>query len=208
MKTQETPFYDAPLGGPGLRGKLLGGLGRLTRKSLLPAFDSLLGHLAVHTRRLYEHDHHIAAVNQKADLVNDKAELINAKVDGVNDRFDEVMARVNGVNVKADGISAKADCLNEKLDQLNAKLDGVLRHFEAVRTRQAELTGEFEALVALHWDHVALARRLAQLEDRMSGAWDSALDDAGESIRFPGLERFSETGSTSEPPPETRSQAG
>ncbi|MFO0908405.1 MAG: hypothetical protein U0794_08600 [Isosphaeraceae bacterium] len=82
-----------------------------------------------------------------------------------------------------------------KADLINEKLDALVTQFDAIRRRHEELIEDFASIEALSWDRSALARRLAQLEDRLialspepEAAPDE--DDDWPSVRFPGLDRY------------------
>lgn len=129
---------------------------------------------------------------------------VHARADGHDDDLETLRRRVEHINAKADVLCAKIDRVSERLDRLSAA-------FEALSARQDGQAADLAAVVALNWDHVALANRLGQLEDRLCGQDEAAEGLA--SISFPGLERFQPDGRAAasglgdvEPPP--RTQAG
>jgi hypothetical protein len=116
-------------------------------------------------------------------------------------RLDDGDHARDALNLKLDQLNGKFDGLNLKLDQLNAKFDGLNLKFGALTGRQDALGEDVAAVVALNWDHTAIARRLGQLEDRFVALGEAADDSlAHPSIRFPGLEHY-------EPPAEGRTAA-
>ena len=65
---------------------------------------------------------------------------------------------------------------------LHQRIDAVEDSLRAVRERQDKLAAETHASVALGWDHVALARRLACLEDAVE-ALSKSIDPPAEESR-------------------------
>jgi hypothetical protein len=70
--------------------------------------------------------------------------------------------------------------------------DDLMGQFREITRRQDELDAKLQTLMALGWDHVAMARRLAALEDQiasLSGSTQTVSDegDPHPSILFPGL---------------------
>lgn len=162
-----------------MKGKGAVGLARrVLRRLLLPIFERQVEVLAAICRRLDEGD----AMN-KALLA----------------RTDRINAKTDGINSKVDAINRKTDVLNEKADTINARIDTRFEEIQAqlaaARAREDELREEIASLVALEWDRTAIARRLAQLEDRLlgSGVRDEGVEpdhDTGEELRFPGFDRY------------------
>jgi hypothetical protein len=141
-------FYNVPLEGKGVKGRVTTLARRLLRKLLLPIFRRQVESLAVVHRRLDGADRDLEVLDTRTALLNNKLDL-----------------------------------LNTKLDALNVKLDSLKGH-------QDEIRSEFDTVLALHWDHIAVARRLATLEDRLIGtpANEPSDSDEGPSIKFPGIE--------------------
>jgi hypothetical protein len=172
-------FYNVGLQGRGVKGRLLAPARRAVRQLLLPVFQREVEILADLCRRLDE------------GVINGAA--LRAELHATAERLTDESGKAGRLNVKLDQ-------LNVKLDELNTKFEGLLRHFEALRERQDGLSDDVAAVVALNWDHTALARRLAQLEDRLIGlAGPESPPMAGEgdsraSISFPGLERYDPAG--------------
>jgi hypothetical protein len=181
LAVRDLAFFEVAVPSRGVKGKVMSLARRALRRPLLPFFVRLAQILGDICRRLDDADLTFDALRTKADLANSKADLVNGKADRLGE--------------KADLVNGKADRLNHKLDQLNAKLDGVLLNFEALSQRQDELRQDVASVVALNWDHTAIARRLAQLEDRLIGLGAATVlpeSENGEppSIRFPGLEHY------------------
>jgi hypothetical protein len=83
--------------------------------------------------------------------------------------------------------------LIERLDGSETRVTGIQADIEALNRRQNELLERLETVQALGWDHVAMVRRLAVLEDHLAaltGQAPASVEDADSqaSIRFPGLE--------------------
>lgn len=169
------PTVDFPVPAGGLKAKALRPARIVLRKLLQPfiarqseVIDALTAEAragAVERDHLRQAD---AALHSKIDCVS-----------GTND-------------ARSDKLNDKLDRLNDKLDRINEKFEGLLKNFDALADRQSGIERDFAAVVALHWDHEAVARRLAQLEDRMIGLGDDRTepDSDAPSIRFPGLDHY------------------
>ena len=162
-------FYNTPIDQPGIAGFFITLPRRCARKLLLPFFARLVEILD--------------ALARHSDQSDQDRSVLRAEVH-----------RVDG---KAEAINRKFDLLNAKFDELNLKMETLRTEFGELKQREDALRDEFAAVVALNWDHVAVGRRLAQLEDRMLAdvATGPAPDQHGQaqldgSILFPGLERF------------------
>lgn len=85
---------------------------------------------------------------------------------------------------------------NAQLQHLNNRIDQLHARIETLAVRQDDVEKNTSVVKSLHWDHVALAHRLAQLEDRLLDAEELSDTDlasgslAAASFRFPGSERF------------------
>ena len=177
---QDLEFYNIPIGGRGLGDRLLAPFRRIARKLLLPFFKREVEIMAELARGIEEG----ARAHQSLGR-EEKSEDVGAS-------FWEYAHRVESLDNKSECLNVKFDQLNRKFDQLNTKMESLLAKFEELRGREDELRSEFAALVGMHWDHLALGRRLGQLEDRLIAGEASesspTLDDT--SILFPGLERL------------------
>jgi hypothetical protein len=200
---RDLEFYNIAVQGRGLAGRLVAPVRRALRRLLLPFFTRQVEILVDICRRLNEGEVRLTALRSNTEVAINKASLAHYKAEHIND--------------KAEHVNDKADRLNAKLDLLNEKFEGVLRNFEELQERQDALTGDIAAVVALHWDHTAITRRLAQLEDRLVGLGAAGPRpepdaDIPASIRFPGLDRFEPGARDLEdedgPEEEPQSQAG
>ena len=173
----ELHFYNVPLTGRSSTGS------RVVRRLALPFFTKLATILETIVDRLNTVDRRLDE-QSNADFGR-LLSVNNAKLDQLND--------------KLDCINQKFDKLNIKFDRLNNKFDEINGGFKALISRQDEVEEKSSAVLALHWDHVALSRRLAQLEDRLLDAAEDLASDidaedpqSGDSpsILFPGFERL------------------
>lgn len=101
--------------------------------------------------------------------------------------YDEGTAPAKGMRK---GVVLARRLVRRLLRPMLFRLDGELR---ALERRQDELERQVKAAMALGWDHVAMARRLAVLEDHVDelmsrGEPDAAADGARPSIRYHGPE--------------------
>ena len=172
-------FYNVPLTGRASAGS------RVVRRLALPFFTKLTTILETIVERLNAMDGKIEELSS-----GDLGMLLTANND-----------KLNKINHKLDRINQKFDMLNLKFDRLNNKFDEINGGFKALISRQGEVEEKAAAVTSLHWDHVAVSRRLAQLEDRLLDAaedlkLDTATDNGSEDTEvktlflFPGLDRF------------------
>jgi hypothetical protein len=87
--------------------------------------------------------------------------------------------------------------LRPMLFRLDAELKSLDRKYEQLDRRQEHLDRQLKAAIALGWDHVAMARRLAVLEDHVNELLSRSATSASvangdgasrPSIRYPGHE--------------------
>ena len=88
----------------------------------------------------------------------------------------------------SDLLTAEHRDLNARFESRVVQVTAIGRSVEGLYKDQAELNETFQALRDLHWDHVALARRLAAIEDILARA-DVSAEEPSEapSLPFPGL---------------------
>jgi hypothetical protein len=88
--------------------------------------------------------------------------------------------------------------LIHRLDAGEKSVQAVRDDVESLARRQDEVDERVETALAIGWDHVAMVRRLAVLEDQLATLTGQAAPSAVEgdpqpSILFPGLDTASET---------------
>ena len=84
--------------------------------------------------------------------------------------------------------------LFHRVDHLDHSLHALRHELNALAQRQDELSEQLKTTLAFGWDHVAMVRRLAVLEDLLAasssngtGALGGDESDSRSSILFPGL---------------------
>jgi len=104
------------------------------------------------------------------------------------------------MSARLDAGERNTKILSERLDALSNTLYSLCKdHLELAKKIESRLgphdsvEDKLSAFQALHWDHVALARRLAAIEDVLAAGGDSArstLEEGGARplLPFPGLE--------------------
>jgi chromosome segregation ATPase len=100
--------------------------------------------------------------------------------------------KCEGIRTHLEGLTAE---YRQSAGEFRARLAQVAPLFPAVSAigrRQDDLHERIQAVHALHWDHVALARRLAAIEDALAANGTPAPrrqdDEAQSLLPFPGLE--------------------
>ena len=156
---------------------------RLFRTVLRPSSARLAELLGALSGRLDEHEGRIARVDRNVAL---------AEARGV--------ARVEAVLRKADGLSGHIDGLDRDHRGLatefawrKSRVESIAEVMGKLSARMDDLDERIRRVEALHWDHVALARRLGVIEDLLaSGSGDARTAVEGGAARplipFPGLE--------------------
>lgn len=80
-----------------------------------------------------------------------------SKLDSIHAHLNAIETRQNEYLMHIRHLAERSEALSARLDVLEANLNG----------RLDDLAERSETAVALGWDHVALARRLAAIEDRL-----------------------------------------
>jgi hypothetical protein len=173
---QDLEFYNVPVGGGSLKLRLLAPFRRLARKLMLPFF-----------RREVEI---MREVLKRVDDGVHAHQTLRDQTDQVGGAFWQFASRVESIDKKSENLNRKFDQLNLKFDQLNLKMESMIGKFEELRSREDDLRSEFSALVGMHWDHLAMGRRLAQLEDELIAGERSESSGYEKPLPFPGLERL------------------
>jgi chromosome segregation ATPase len=168
-------------------------------RPLLVRLDTLLNSLAdrldVADGRLDSHDSRLDASEGRHDQHQDRLELAFDKIRYAETRFDQAEARLDALETHASIFRRQIDGTSVHLNGLTTEHHELRERFETHTLESRRIDGIEERLLAfeaLHWDHVALARRLAVLEDLLARG-DDVADDAGtpaerRSLPFPGLE--------------------
>ncbi|GAC1466498.1 MAG: hypothetical protein NVSMB9_07130 [Isosphaeraceae bacterium] len=164
-------------------------------------------------RRLVHADQRFDGAERRLDESQRLHDVSKWWLDDARRRLDQNDKRLDSAESRLDGNDVQSDLLRRKCEGMAAHLEGLsnehrqLQHemqkrivqltayansLEGLDRGQAELREKFEAVDALHWDHVALARRLALIEDHLSlptPTEDEANEAGGRnfSIPFPGF---------------------
>ena len=129
-------------------------------------------------------------------------------------KLEYLQSRLNRADCLAEALHKKADVLSIQYEGLSSHLEGLTQHHWALLTRFEALVVQYDGLLrllpgidnhfesleeklsavhALHWDHIALARRLGAIEDVLAAGGDTAkqlIEDGRERplLPFPGLD--------------------
>lgn len=148
-------------------------------------------------------------VQLRADKAHDRIERASGTISHSESRLDQAESRLDQAEWRLDVLHRQADGMSSHLQGLTGEHQALNTRFESSRVqltavadsvaglgrRQDELDETLQAFNALHWDHVALARRLALIEDILAGTADpsGAQSPTRPSIPFPGLDENART---------------
>ena len=118
----------------------------------------------------------------------------------LDDLFRAVIERIDTADRNAASLQGHVNQFASSVVPRLDRLDAVTGSLPSVEAAIAALEEKLSAFQALHWDHVALTRRLASIEDVIVAGNDSARAtiEAGEArplLPFPGLEASHERSS-------------
>ena len=180
----------------------MGIAGRVLRRALRPFLGRLievLNHLAdrldlAHGRlnageaRLAEVEGNLRSTEARLDLAFEKIRHAETRHDQAEGRLDQAERNVEILYHRTDGTTAHLNGLTEEHHDLNRRFES--RPMPNQDWRFEQLEEKLQAFEALHWDHVALTRRLAVVEDLLNGTADRPTEPAESepSIPFPGFE--------------------
>jgi hypothetical protein len=124
----------------------------------------------------------------RLDTDERKLVLTETRLDDSERRLSQAEWKTEVIDHKCEGMRLHIEGLTEELRALAAdnEIDSMVARLEI---RLGELDAKIESYRALHWDHVALARRLAMIEERLAGGGLTLKPPAQRPlIPFPGLE--------------------
>ena len=96
--------------------------------------------------------------------------------------------RTEGLAAHLAGLSDDHRSLYTEVQARIVQISALSETVSNLGRRQDELDEKIRAVHALHWDHVALARRLAAIEDLLAARPARGEGDARPSLPFPGLD--------------------
>lgn len=149
----------------------------VVRRSVRRVLRPMLNHLSVilidFAQRLQAHEQQFAGLAAQADALDER---INALARVQREAHEELLNAVADISTVS---PARPPISTSRVEQIARRID--------------ELDDKLQAIEALHWDHVALARRLAVIEDLLAAASEPARDaiddlESNPAIPFPGLE--------------------
>jgi len=143
-------------------------------------------------RRLDHDDTRLDRVEQRLDTAEWNGEFVRVEVGRVAGlvlrKAEQLGAHLEGLSAEHGELRAGHGELRTELVKRVSQLNTLSETTGGLGRRQDETEDRFEAVKALHWDHVALARRLAVIEDLLSVPAPSGGEEPRPSIPFPGLE--------------------
>lgn len=141
----------------------------------------------------------MAVVDKRLVLTEGRIFEVEKRADSAEARF--VAAETNlgvlfkksdGLSAHLSGLTADHQALNGQVQSRIVQIETICQATEGLGRRQTELDEKIQAFQALHWDHVALARRLAVIEDLLAAQGGTIpippTIEASPSIPFPGLD--------------------
>jgi chromosome segregation ATPase len=173
---------------------------RLALRPMLARLVEILNDLS---DRLDAAEARVEAAREQADAARKRIDHVHTQIRHTESRLDQAELRldaaerngeilralVEALRARSDGMTVHLEGLTREHHNLNARSEVRAERLEAVAgldRRQDELDEQLRAFAALHWDHVALARRLAVIEDVLAGSPVEA--GPRPSIPFPGFE--------------------
>ncbi len=153
---------------------------RRALRPLMVRLSEIFNHLA---DRLDVDEARLDTVANRTELALDKIRHGESRADDAERRLDRLESAAEILMHRTSGTTEHLEGLTGELTELTAQLDGPERAIVGLSQR-------LEAFVALHWDHVALARRLATIEDLLANTTrDAALTQSDEPLLpFPGCD--------------------
>jgi chromosome segregation ATPase len=182
----ETGCEPAPTPGP--RAVLIL-LRRAIRRILRPIFERLVQILENLRDRLDDLTHRLDGLTHRLDGLTHRLDAHEARVE---QRFSAMFVQAEGLSAYVSQLTEAHHELTHQVQAQNEQIKAMAPGMTNLGIRQGDLEDKMQAVHALHWDHVALARRLAVLEDRLTAAEDAegTIDegDSQPSIPFLGLD--------------------
>ena len=127
-------FYNVPISGRTLSGRILSPFRRVARKLLLPFFLRMTEILAELFRRL-----------GRLDRIQQDTQSLQAELEQYTTRVAETAHAVACLDIKYDCLNVKMDQLNAKFDELNVKMESMFANFAELNGRELSLRDEFGA---------------------------------------------------------------
>lgn len=177
------------------------------RRVLRPAFVKLGRVLQVLVNRLDAAEQRLSAGERELADRTALMERHGGRLGNIEPRLDDAEKRVDKAAWSAEVLFSKVEGLTNHLGGLSqdhldlhsrvaervVQIGTLTRSIEGMQQRHDELDETLQAVGALHWDHVALARRLAAIEDLLAIRGEASRGgvDEGEglpTIPFPGFE--------------------
>jgi hypothetical protein len=127
----------------------------------------------------------------------ERLDAVDARLDSQETNLERqvaiMRARAQGISSHLNGLTADHYAVAHRLNAVEEQSQSSAGLIRTLGVRQDDLEDKMQAVHALHWDHVALARRLGALEDLLArqGEAGTAATDPGEPrplVPFPGLE--------------------
>jgi len=135
--------------------------------------------------------------HDRIDRASDTISHSESRLDQAESRLDQaewhldvLRQQVDGMSSHLQGLTGEHHDLNARFESSRVQLAAIADSVSGLGRRQDELAETLQAFNALHWDHVALARRLALIEDLLVGVASPSESQSPTrpSIPFPGLD--------------------
>lgn len=171
-------------------------MGRVVRPFIAP----LVERLEKIEGRLVATEAQMAEVVRRLDIGRDRNELAfdkirhcegrqddaESRLDQADRSFDDLRRQIEGTSQHLESLTGEHHELDARFEKRVIQLLSIARSVEGLDRDQRELEEKLEAVRALHWDHIALTRRLAAIEDRLAATPPTV--ELERPIPFPGFE--------------------
>ncbi len=117
---------------------------------------------------------------------------IHTVLDRLESQKDDLYRRSEGQGAHLEGLTGEHHALLARFESRVVQIESLSRSVAGINERLDDLEEKLSAFQALHWDHVALTRRLAAIEDVLAASGPEARRTIEEGavrplLPFPGL---------------------
>jgi hypothetical protein len=131
-------------------------------------------------------------LNHLLRTIHAKLDRLEARLDRQDWYKDDLYRKSDGLSTHLEGLGRDHLALAAGVEVRVAQLESLSRSVAGINGRLDAIDEKLSALQAFHWDHVALTRRLAAIEDVLASAGPEARSTIEEGanrplLPFPGL---------------------
>ena len=122
----------------------------------------------------------------RQDDAESRLDQANRSFDEVNRGFDDCRRQIEGTSKHLESLTGEHHELDARFEKRVIQLLSIARSVEGLDRDQRELEEKLEAVRALHWDHIALTRRLSAIEGLLAASPPTVESELP--LPFPGFE--------------------